>query len=81
MDDIEELESLDYRPETNSPELDKLKAVAEQLGKDIITITALHAYSLTALVEHWKKMINCLGQSNCELTQEYCDELLEDLKG
>lgn len=54
---------------------------AEIHAEPTITITTLHAHSLTALVEHWKKMIDCLGQANCELSKEYCDEMLEDLKG
>lgn len=54
---------------------------AEIYAEPTITITTLHAHSLTALVEHWKKMIDCLGQANCELSKEYCDEMLEDLKG
>ncbi|KKL15586.1 hypothetical protein LCGC14_2504140 [marine sediment metagenome] len=47
----------------------------------IVTITALHAYSLSALVEHWKGLLDCVGSDNCELSKEYCDEMLEDLKG
>lgn len=45
-----------------------------------VIITAQHAHSLAALVKHWKQMIDCLGQANCELSKEYCDELLEDLR-
>jgi len=61
---------------------------AEEFAKNNISITAQHAYSLSELVEWFKKMIEqaskdgfvtkALGRSD-ELTAGYCDELLEDL--
>ena len=45
-----------------------------------VLISAGHAYSLRRLVAWFKKMIEVQGQSNSELTEQYCDELMEALK-
>lgn len=58
---------------------DTFVAGSRALKRNLI-ITKQHAYSLGELVKHYKKMIVCLGKGNCELTAEYCDELLKDLE-
>lgn len=77
---VEELEDLDYRPVKKCPECETVSGTHfPDCSKATVTITAQHAFSLAALVRHWRRMIDHLGQANCELTKEYCDEMLEDL--
>jgi len=45
-----------------------------------VLISAGHAYSLHRLVEWFKAMLQESGQPHGELTEEYCDELMEALK-
>lgn len=63
--------------------LDQENADIERLSK--VTITAQHAASLGALVEHWKELLKYISPvadvDRGGLSTEYCDELLEDLKG
>ncbi len=40
-----------------------------------------HRESLIAMTEWFKKMIVARSQGTPELTAEYCDELINDLKG
>lgn len=56
-----------------------LEAVQKTDTKGVLISTG-HTYSLRRLVAWFKKMIEVQGQSNSELTAEYCDELMEALK-
>jgi hypothetical protein len=51
----------------------------------VVTITAQHAASLAALVEHWKELLKYIKPikdvDRGGLSSEYCVEMLEDLKG
>jgi len=59
-------------------------AIEDTLDPRTVLITKQHAVSLDALVVHWKELLKHLKHVTAVdqggLSNEYCDELLEDLR-